>query len=736
MIQSSRFRLLILGVFIIGGFSLLLLRLWYLQMEKSDDYMKKLPGTREQLHRLPGARGRILDRNGVELARNKSTLQIGLELETIVQYYSDNHKGVLPKYTWDPRKDQETDIVRILQEVVIEPLQRLNLAEKYDEEDIRRHYRTYRGEVPYVYVRDVNWDDFASFAEHNHNLPGVTISQRLIREYPFGPLTGHMMGYVKLFDKEIPAEDRGKYKFYEGDDVGVAGLEKTLDKYLKGKPGFRTLLINEHGRLEREILDKYQEPRAGDDVYLTIDIRMQYAAEMALREGNVGRGSVVVQNPNSGEIMAMVAVPNYDPNKFIPSITKKDYAVYQGDLTIPLLNRAISSFTPGSTFKVPVALSGFLAPGEMRSGYSCGGTVTYGNRAFPCWTQQKQMGGHGYQDLVAGLKNSCNCYFYQYGNDAGIDNIDKMGAMLGLGHATGLELEGEAPGQVPSKEWWKSMGNGAWSTAKTANVSIGQGEVLASPLQMSCVAATVANGSKVYFPTLVHHRVDRNTKDSSKFSPRVRTDLLKENVSQKQIENVRKGMWSVVNAQGGTGKNFKSLMPQIADHGGGAGKTGTAQNWTPDHVKDNHTWFICFAPYDAPKFAAAILIQGGLSGGSTAAPVAKRVIEQCVALDDGTYRLDPNNFGRLAEAKGSFAPIKEVKYANDVSVPDQNDVDAEAGVDAPQEDEPVRKVKAVPTTIPVPTEAPSIQAEGSVVVPKARTLETPRFVPNSQSSRP
>lgn len=738
MIQSSRFRILIFGIAIIGGFGLLLARLWYLQIEKQDDYMKKLPGTREVLHRIPGARGRILDRNGVELARNKTTLQIGMDLGTIVQYYKDNHKGQVPKYEWNPAKEPETDIVKIVQEVVIDPLFKLGLASDMHldkkkalefEDHLRIHYRTNRGEIPFNYIRNVNWDSFAKFAEHNFNLPGVTISQRLLREYPFGALTGHLMGYVKLFDNKIPDEDAGKFKFYEGDDRGVAALEKSLDKYLRGKPGFRKLLINEHGRLERELTEDYREPHAGDDVYLTIDVRMQYIAEMALREGGVGRGAVVVQDPNTGEILAMAAVPNYDPNNFIPSVTTQNYEVYSKDETIPLLNRAIQSFAPGSTFKVPVGLAGFLAPnGSVGSYYSCDGDVEYGGRQFPCWTKQKGIGGHGSVDMTLALKYSCNCFFYQYGNAAGIENIIKMGNMLGFGHPTGIELEGEQGGRVPGPDWLKTSGGGQWSKALTANVSIGQGAMEATPLQMSCGVAAVANGSKSYFPTLVHHRVDRTTKESTRFIPKVRTDLLKEHVSAKQIESIRKGMWRVVNEQGGTGQKFKSALPEIAEHGGSGGKTGTAQ-FKRKGVKDNHTWFICFAPYDKPKLAAAILVQGGNAGGSCAAPVAKRVIEQCISLESDKFRVDPNSIGRMSEAKGHMNFIEAVKYPNEDNVPDLPEDDADSGTtdEEARESEPVVKVKAVPI------EAPTVQNEGSVAAPRAVPVDKPRYKTNTPS---
>lgn len=243
---------------------------------------------------------------------------------------------------------------------------------------------------------------------------------------------------------------------------------------------------------------------------------------------------------------------------------------------------------------------------------------------------------------------------------------------------------------------------------------------------MAAAVAAVANGSKAFYPTLIHHRVDRTTKASTKFTPRVRTDLLKEDITQKEIESVRKGMWRVVNEQGGTAKGFRSELPEITQHGGSGGKTGTAQ-FKRKGIKDNHTWFICFAPYDQPKFAAAILVQGGNSGGSCAAPVAKRVIEQCISLESNNYRVDPSTIGRMPEAKGHLNFIESVKYSSDINVPElpEDDADAGASDEDSRESEPIVKVKAVPL------EAPTVQNEGSVVVPRAVPVDKPKYKTNT-----
>jgi penicillin-binding protein 2 len=393
------------------------------------------------------------------------------------------------------------------------------------------------------------------------------------------------------------------------------------------------------------------------------------------------------------------------------------------DKTDPLLNRAISGYAPGSTFKILTALSGFLAPGKMAHGYTCNNYVEYGNRAFPCWTVQKSMGGHGWLDLTGGIQRSCNCFFYQYGNDAGIENIGKMTRMIGLGTSTGVELEGENPGLIPGPAWLKASSGERWSSARTANVSIGQGEVLASPLQMCMVASTVANGQFSYVPTLVHHREDRSTGTKTKFLPKVRQDLLKEGVKRQQMELLRSGMRKVVNEPGGTGSNFRSQIPDIAEHGGGAGKTGTAQ-FKRAGKKDNHTWFICFAPYENPKVACCIFVQGGNSGGGCAAPVARRVVEQTLSLESGAYRVDPKAIGRMGEAKGHFNFIEAVKYPGE-NVPDApvDDVDTDDSNAREVDDAPI-KVKAVPAE-------PTFKSETQKEAPKARPVERPKYQTNT-----
>ncbi|MGA7128630.1 MAG: penicillin-binding transpeptidase domain-containing protein, partial [Chthoniobacterales bacterium] len=267
-----------------------------------------------------------------------------------------------------------------------------------------------------------------------------------------------------------------------------------------------------------------------------------------------------------------------------------------------------------------------------------------------CWIADKG-GAHGTQTLTEAIKNSCNAYFYQYGNAAGIDAIDKVGATLGLGQNSGVELSGEDPGLLPSPEWLRLTKNEKWSEGQTANTSIGQGYVLASPLQMAMVAATVANGGTVYRPSLIYKIQEADGTEIRK-PEKIRGDLKRDNhLSKEDIELVRRGMWRVVNDPGGTGSRAK--IPGIVV----AGKTGTAQFWR-DGQKDNHTWFVAFAPYDNPKIALAVLVQGAKAGGQVPAPIAAKLIEEILALDKG---YDPG-VKPLDPAIGNFKFVETIDF--------------------------------------------------------------------------
>jgi penicillin-binding protein 2 len=550
--------------------------------------------------------------------------------------------------------------------------------------------------------------------------------------YPKGSLACHILGYVSLpDDQRSSAEDRKGWNYFVPDEYGVAGVEKSFDDHLRGKPGVRTMQKDRRGRMVGE--KSYEPPHKGNDVYLTIDARMQVVAEKALRDAKVGRGAVALIEVSSGEVFALASVPSYDPNKFIPSISQADWDALNENKTNPLMNRAVRGFTPGSTFKIPISFAGCLAGIQMNA-YNCSGSVTYGTNSMQCWIQRQGGGSHGTLHLSDAIMKSCNCFFYKYGNDAKISRITEIGRMLGVGEKTGIELDDESGGILPNPEWLRANSpNERWSDGYTANVSIGQGSVLATPLQMASVTATVANGGKSWKPHLLKRVMDGD-KAVLENQPSIRADLSTK-VKPVEIEVIRKGMWKVVNDPGGTGKSARIPGIEVA------GKTGTAQNWRRDErnvkVDDNHTWFISFAPYENPRFACAVLVQNGKSGGGCAAPVARRVLEQCLALDNGSFQLavDP-----MPPAEGHFRHISSVEYA-DAAVPvaPGTDDDGDTGVGAPvreASDEPSPRKSARPNINRQSGSSRSGAASSSQNVPKAVPVSRPGIFSRGGASQP
>lgn len=713
MVVKYRLRLYLLSLAMLCGFGVLVFRLWSLQMDRQEEFTKMIPGAKKERARIPGPRGEIKDRNGVVLATNKASFEVRVNLAEVVAEFKrdvkihneskghkdpDFHKKEIPEVEFDivergiKRKKLELDIVKVFEETIAKRMREMGVDKGFSTDALRVHYRSFGGAVPWVYRDDLTFTEFSRIAEHNLGLPGVTVAERASRVYPLNSVACHILGYVRLpDDQRVSPEERKGWDYYVPDDFGGAGVEKSFDAHLRGKPGVRVMQRDQRGRPVGELFEEYEEPRKGNDVYLTLDARIQIIADKALRDGNVGRGAVVVVEPNSGEVLAMVSVPSYDPNQFIPSIQQADWDALLNNKTVPLLNRAVKGHAPGSTFKIPISFAGCLA-GIQKMSFNCSGSVTYGNTPMQCWIQRQNGGSHGTIDLSDAIMKSCNCFFYRYGNAAGIGNITKVGKILGVGEKTGIELEDEDSGILPNPDWLRANRPAErWSDGYTANTSIGQGMVLASPLQMASVTATVANRGKAWNPHLLKRVMDGD-KVVLDNPPSLRGDL-SANVTPDEIEIIRKGMWKVVNDPGGTGKGAKITGVEVA------GKTGTAQNWRRDErnnrVDDNHTWFISFAPYQAPKYAVCVLVQNGKSGGGCAAPVARRILEQCLALDNG-YQVA---IQALPPAEGHFKHIPQIQYAETgVPVLPATDEDGDVGVGAPaaEPEETAPRVNATP----------------------------------------
>ena len=716
---SPRLRIQFLGLLMLLGMGALALRLWWIQVAHGAEWTAQVRGSSQATVRIPSVRGEIKDRNGLALVQNRASYEVDFYLPEMVKGYRERF-GPPPLEEYRaiingmPKDMKEPDIIKIVNDGVVPRLDDLDLARDYNAGRLQRHYRN-DTEVPFSYIKDIDFPTMAKFSEHDVGLPGVDIAIKPVRSYVYGALAAHVLGYVGAPD-EVNKEEARKYSFYQGDVEGKSNVEKSMDEYLRGKPGVRYLRRNAKGVIDGVLRE--EPPRQGGNVFLTIDARIQAITEEALRA--VGRAAAVVVDPNNGDILAMVSVPSFDPNTFIPSIKAKDWQTLRKDEANPLVNRAISAFPPGSTFKLITSLAG-LRKNLSKARFACYGGVSYGDHYFHCWISEKG-GQHGTLGLTDAIKVSCDSFFYQYGNAAGIDSIDVTGKMLGLGEESGTQLAGEQVGVLPGPEWMQvHHPQERWSQAYTANVSIGQGYDLVTPLQLAMAYTAAANGGVCYYPRLVDKVLnqdgspvlDEHGKIAVPQTPRVRTDLRNE-FTPDQIELVRKGLWKVVNEDGGTGGAARLKAWQVA------GKTGTAQATDHGH-KDTIAWFACFAPFDHPKYVVAAMVQGGEHGGGVAGPVATRIMERTLALDEGKFDM-PVAWLAPAHKPNPFQIIKSVDYhgaGGNLGIDEEN-ADASQNADAQ-----MANAGADPDV------EPEADAQGTV-----RRARLPRAVPVAAPARP
>jgi penicillin-binding protein 2 len=668
--MTSRVRIQFLGLLMLMGLSALGLKLWWIQVAHGQEWTSQLRGSSQVTVRIPSVRGEIRDRNGVTLVQNRASYEVDFYLPEMVKGYRERF-GQPPVTEYRatisgmPKDLKEPDIIKIVNNGVVPRLNELDLARDYNAGRLQKHYRN-DTEVPYSYVKDIDFPTLAKFSEHDVGLPGVELAIKPVRSYVYGALAAHLLGYVGMPD-DVDKEEARKFTFYQQDVEGKSNIEKSMDEYLRGKPGVRYLRKNAKGTIEGVLRE--DPPQQGANVLLTIDARIQAIAEEALRA--IGRGAAAVVDPNNGEVLAMASVPSFDPNAFVPSIKAKDWAALQKDEANPMVNRAVSAFPPGSTFKLITSLAG-LRRGLAKQKFTCYGGVQYGDHYFQCWAAEKHY-THGTLTLPDAIKVSCNAFFYQYGNAAGVDSIDRVGDLLGLGKPSGLNLTGEQPGVLPGPEWLRIYSpQERWSQAYTANVSIGQGYDLCTPLQMAMAYSAIANGGISYYPRLVKKVLNQDgtpvLDESGKIAvpdePKVHADFRQE-ISPADIELARRGFWKVVNEGGGTGGRAHLSNVQVA------GKTGTAQ--AKYHGReDTIAWFICWAPFEQPKYTVAVMVQGGEHGGSVAGPIAARILERTLALEEGKFDMQVA-WLPPARKTNPFQMLKEVSYHDSGTTPGSSD---------------------------------------------------------------
>ncbi len=451
------------------------------------------------------------------------------------------------------------------------------------------------------------------------------------RNYLYGPLAAHALGYVgEVSEREI--KDHPETGYDLGEIVGTAGLEKKYDPDLKGTKGWKQVVVNSLGR-EIEEIEGGRRPTPGRALRLTLDLRLQQALEQAYGEE---AGSAVFLDPNSGAVLAMISRPAFDPNVFVRRFSQDTWDELENDPHHPLQDRAsLSKFAPGSVFKIVMSIAaledGVASPSR---GDHCTGSWKFGDKIYQCWAIRK--GGHGYLTMREAIIQSCNIYFYHLGNDMGIERISRWAHALGFGQPTGIDLPQEKGGTVPDPDWKKETfkkTDPIWHPGETISVSIGQGALEVTPIQMAVFAAVIANGGTIYRPHLTRAvEVREGVEEERREDDVVRRVPL----HPRTLEVIRDAMWGVVN-EDGTGVRAKIAGRDVC------AKTGTAQVFKASRDVDadklpkekrDHAWFVGFAPKDNPQIAWAVFVQNGGHGGTAAAPIARAVLETFFKVQD------------------------------------------------------------------------------------------------------
>lgn len=467
-------------------------------------------------------------------------------------------------------------------------------------EDLWRKFRAGFSEpsVPVSVVKNIGLDKAVALEERKLDLDGVVVQSDTLRFYPYGSLACHVIGYLSQIDRWRLTK-LADYGYQTKDIVGMGGVEEKYDYYLRQDDGGLQVEVDHQGRFSRVL--GFRPPQSGKDLQLTLDLRLQKIVETALEGKN---GAVVMMAPDTGEVLAMASYPNFDPSLFVKKNNRAVASLFH-DPDSPFLNRSISgAYPPGSVFK-PVVASAGLETGKinMSTVYNCPGSLMIGRREFKCW------GVHNDQDLLQAIAHSCDVFFYKVGLGVGAQVLHDYAVRFGFTRPTGIELPYEESGFVPNPIWKKIYKFQKWYDGDTANLAIGQGEVMATPLQLCRMMAVFANGGKLVTPYLV------KSIDGQDFSASHRK-IIPLRFNDSTVDNVAKGLREVVSEEKGTANVLANMGLSVA------GKTGTAQN--PHGA--SHAWFCGFAPYEKPRYVICVLLEHGEHGYASAV-VAKRIFE-------------------------------------------------------------------------------------------------------------
>jgi len=645
-IRLGAFRALAVLVFVA-----LVVQLWRLQVLQGEAYQAAADVNRLRLEAEPAPRGVIYDHRGRLLARNMPEVTV----------------SIVPAYLPEDEQERKALLIKLANLIEMPVVSRppsspIRPAPESDanpqvgildllKEAEQAPYR------PAPVKSGISREVALILGEEHLDWPGVLVQVKPVREYLQGPLTAHILGYVGPIPEALAEEYQAQGYDPNRNQVGLAGLEYTFEQALRGRDGQKLVEVDVAGREVRTA----GEPLPvvpGNNLRLTLDLDLQQAVTDILKEQlrvlHKKQGVVIVMNPQTGEILALVSLPTYDNNAFTSGISVKELRKLQEDPYRPLVNHAISGqFPPGSTFKIIVAAGG-LEEGVITAStrYFCGGILWLPNRFYPedpslaqpfyCWIYHNYHGQHGSMNVISALGQSCDIFFYQVGGGyrdriegLGEERIGYYAELFGMGARSGIDLPGETPGLVPTVKWKRVNYSESWVTGDTYNMSIGQGFVLATPLQVLNSAAAIANGGTLYRPQLVEEIVDSEGATIQAFAPDVIRELP---ISKENIDLVRRGMRAAVAGPGATA--WAINVPGVAV----AGKTGTAEffqdrnkDGIPDRDREGnmptHAWFTAFAPYDNPEIALIVFISGGGEGSAAAVPVASDILNYYFSQD-------------------------------------------------------------------------------------------------------
>jgi len=592
-----RSRVLVMAVFMLLLVSILVYRYYDLQIVNYEEYATQSDRNRVHVQPVPPTRGLIFDRNGELLADNKASFTLSVVSADATEL------------------NNTIELLKNLIEISASDLGKFYKAQKQ-----RRHKLD---PVPLRYR--LTEEEIARLAVNQHLLDGVEVNAELVRNYPHKDMFAHVIGYTgRISEKEVDAFTPEQLQRYSGTHaIGKIGIEASYEDVLLGEVGSQNVETNARGRVMR-ILDRI-DPKQGSDLRLHLDARMQETAVAAMRGR---RGAVVAIDVKTGGVLAAVSYPGFDPNLFVTGIGYRDYKSLNEDIDTPLFNRFLQAqYPPGSTIKPVIGLAG-LHTGftDVSRTISDRGVFTLpgSSRLYRDWVLARTGGGHGRVDLKAAISQSCDTYFWDLGNRMGIDNISSFGGHFGLGNLTGIDIPSERKGLWPSREWKRAARREAWYPGDTVNISIGQGMVLATPMQLAVMTSTIANRGVRYRPQFIQ-----------KIGDQVHEPIVDEIFETKPEywDAIIEGMEEVMHGARGTARRVSERSEYRM-----AGKSGTAQvvaiaqnaKYNSALLKErhrDHALFVAFAPVEAPQIAVAVMLENAEGGSSQAAPVARAMMD-------------------------------------------------------------------------------------------------------------